>query len=60
MTWGRKQILEILASIKGKTTVLFSTHILSDVERICDRIAVLMGALGALWYHRRDSEAVPL
>ena len=40
---GRKQILEILASIKGKTTVLFSTHILSDVERICDRIAVLDG-----------------
>lgn len=40
---GRKEILDILHKIKGNTTVLFSTHILSDVERICDRIAVLHG-----------------
>jgi len=39
--WGRKEVLEILQQIKGKTTVIFSTHILSDVERICDRVAVL-------------------
>lgn len=38
---GRKEILDILLSLKGKTTVVFSTHILSDVERVCDRIAVL-------------------
>lgn len=38
---GRKEILDILETVKGKTTVLFSTHILSDVERICDRVAVL-------------------
>lgn len=38
---GRKEILDILSAVKGKTTVVFSTHILSDVERICDRIAVL-------------------
>lgn len=38
---GRKDILDILKQFKGKTTVLFSTHILSDVERICDRVAVL-------------------
>lgn len=38
---GRKEILDILLAVKGKTTVIFSTHILSDVERICDRIAVL-------------------
>lgn len=38
---GRKEILDILQQVRGKTTVLFSTHILSDVERICDRIAVL-------------------
>lgn len=38
---GRKEILDILLQVKGKTTVLFSTHILSDVERICDRVAVL-------------------
>lgn len=38
---GRKGILDILLSVKGKTTVVFSTHILSDVERICDHVAVL-------------------
>ncbi|HBL84240.1 MAG: ABC transporter ATP-binding protein [Clostridiales bacterium GWF2_38_85] len=38
---GRKEILDILSTVKGKTTVVFSTHILSDVERICDRVAVL-------------------
>lgn len=38
---GRKEILDILCRIKGTTTVLFSTHILSDVERICDYAAVL-------------------
>ena len=45
---GRKEILDILSAAKGKTTILFSTHILSDVERICDRIAVLHGGKLAL------------
>ncbi|MCI8826246.1 MAG: ABC transporter ATP-binding protein [Lachnospiraceae bacterium] len=38
---GRKEILDILCSVKNETTILFSTHILSDVERICDKIAFL-------------------
>lgn len=38
---GRKEILDILRHVEDKTTVLFSTHILSDAERICDRVAVL-------------------
>lgn len=38
---GRKEILDILYAAKEHTTVIFSTHILSDVERICDRIAFL-------------------
>ncbi|MDE7422756.1 MAG: ABC transporter ATP-binding protein [Lachnospiraceae bacterium] len=38
---GRKEILDILSSVKEETTVLFSTHILTDVERICDNIAFL-------------------
>ena len=38
---GRKEILDILYKIRGTTTVLFSTHILSDVERICDHVALL-------------------
>lgn len=40
---GRKEILDMLSQIKGRTTVIFSTHILSDAERICDRVAVLSG-----------------
>ena len=38
---GRKEILDILSAVRESTTVLFSTHILSDVERICDQIALL-------------------
>ncbi|MBR5962424.1 MAG: ABC transporter ATP-binding protein [Clostridia bacterium] len=38
---GRKEILDLLLAVKEQTTVLFSTHILSDVERICTDIALL-------------------
>jgi ABC-2 type transport system ATP-binding protein len=38
---GRKEILDILKLISKETTVIFSTHILADVEWICDRAAVL-------------------
>ena len=38
---GRKEILDILRLIRGTTTVVFSTHVLSDVERVCDWAAVL-------------------
>ncbi len=38
---GRKEILDILLSVRDRTTVLFSTHILSDVERICTDVAFL-------------------
>ena len=38
---GRKEILNILLAAREQTTVLFSTHILSDVERICTDVALL-------------------
>ena len=38
---GRKEILEIISSARGETSVIFSTHILSDVEKICDDTAIL-------------------
>ena len=38
---GRKEILDILLAVRQQTTVLFSTHILSDVERICTDVAFL-------------------
>jgi ABC-2 type transport system ATP-binding protein len=41
---GRKEIRDLIVELKreGKT-VLFSTHILSDVELICDRVAMIVG-----------------
>ena len=38
---GRKEILDILLLVREQTTVLFSTHILSDVERVCTDVALL-------------------
>jgi ABC-2 type transport system ATP-binding protein len=38
---GRREVLEVIASLRGRTTVLLSTHVLSDVERVCDRVAIL-------------------
>lgn len=38
---GRKEILDILLAAREQTTILFSTHILSDVERICTNVAIL-------------------
>ncbi|MBN2247337.1 MAG: ABC transporter ATP-binding protein [Coriobacteriia bacterium] len=38
---GRKEVLDMIASLRGRTTVFFSTHILADVERVCDRVAIL-------------------
>ena len=38
---GRKEILDILHTIKDETTVIFSTHILSDVEKICTDVVVI-------------------
>jgi ABC-2 type transport system ATP-binding protein len=38
---GRRDVLELIAGLRGETTVVVSTHVLSDVERICDRVAIL-------------------
>ncbi len=39
---GRYQIREIILSLKSQgKTIFFNSHILSDVEKICDRIAIL-------------------
>lgn len=46
---GRKAVLDMIMSLRGRTTVFFSTHILSDVERVCDTVAVLdKGKVAAL------------
>lgn len=38
---GRREILDVLSAVRTQTTVLFSTHILSDVERVCTDVAIL-------------------
>jgi ABC-2 type transport system ATP-binding protein len=39
---GRKEMRDLLLSLKEKgMTILFSSHILSDVEMMCDRVAVI-------------------
>jgi len=38
---GRRDVLELVGSLGGEATVFMSTHILTDVERICDRVAIL-------------------
>jgi ABC-2 type transport system ATP-binding protein len=38
---GRRDVLELIERLKGESTVLISTHILSDVERVCDTVAIL-------------------
>lgn len=39
---GRYQIREIILSLKAQgKTIFFNSHILSDVELICDRVAIL-------------------
>lgn len=38
---GRKEVLEFIRQLSHDTTVFFSTHILQDVERICDEVAII-------------------
>ena len=38
---GRHEILAAIAALRGTATVCMSTHILADVERVCDTVAIL-------------------
>ena len=38
---GRRAVLEMVEALRGRTTVFFSTHILGDVERVCDTVAIV-------------------
>ncbi|HUN64206.1 MAG TPA: ABC transporter ATP-binding protein [Candidatus Sulfotelmatobacter sp.] len=41
---GRREVRDIILELKkGGRTVLFSTHILSDAEMLCDRVGVIVG-----------------
>ena len=38
---GRREVLALLHRLRGATTVVYSTHILDDVERVADHVAIL-------------------
>ena len=38
---GRKEVLELIGRLGSQCTVFMSTHILQDVERVCDTVAIL-------------------
>ncbi|MCL2281364.1 MAG: ABC transporter ATP-binding protein [Dehalococcoidia bacterium] len=38
---GRRDVLNIILKLREFTTVFMSTHILSDVERVCDSLAII-------------------
>jgi ABC-2 type transport system ATP-binding protein len=41
---GRREVRDIILELKQEgRTVLFSTHILSDAEMLCDRVGVIVG-----------------
>jgi len=41
---GRREVRDIILELKReRRTVLFSTHILSDAEMLCDRVGVIVG-----------------
>ena len=38
---GRYEVLDLIQNLRGKVTVFLSSHILADIERVCDTIAVI-------------------
>jgi ABC-2 type transport system ATP-binding protein len=39
---GRREVLELMQRTKGEATIFYSTHILDDVERVSDHVAILV------------------
>jgi ABC-2 type transport system ATP-binding protein len=38
---GHKEVLDLIDSLRGQCTVFISTHILADVERVCDTVGII-------------------
>jgi ABC-2 type transport system ATP-binding protein len=38
---GRKDVLELIEQLSGQCTILMSTHILADVERVCNVVGII-------------------
>ena len=38
---GRAELLDLVSSMRGRRTVIFSSHILADVQRVADQVGIL-------------------
>ena len=38
---GRREVLDLVARLRGRATVVFSSHILDDVQEVCDQVGIL-------------------
>ena len=38
---GRREVLDLISRLKGSATILFSSHILADVQEVCDTVGIL-------------------
>lgn len=38
---GRREVLDLITRLRGEATVVFSSHILADVQEVCDTVGIL-------------------
>jgi len=38
---GRIEVMEIMKKLAGQMTIFLSSHILTDIERVCDRVVIM-------------------
>ena len=50
---GRRDVLTVMETLRKYTTIFYSTHILDDVQRVSDRVAILKSRQA----HRRSSHS---
>ncbi len=53
---GRAEMLAVVAAMRGRRTVIFSSHILADVQRVADQVAILRD--GRLLYQGPTRELI--
>ncbi len=53
---GRAEILDLVAEMRGSRTVIFSSHVLGDVQRVADQVGILRD--GRLLYQGSTSELI--
>src|SRR5690554_2622111 len=55
---GRKEVLDLIDSLRESTTVFMSSHILDDVQRVCDEVAIIKD--GAIRIHEKTKRLLQL